>query len=140
MDIRYELTSAGVYHHLLMYVDNVYVGCSEYQHSDVYTIINKFDWFIESEELHMNQDITYIQQFYILQEFRGKGYSHILIRKTLANIRKDFKNPHICLIVEAYCDSNFKNTALYKLYKRHKFLRYRNSKYMFIYKKKYPKK
>lgn len=133
-NITYIKTDFECWSVLRMYINDVYIGVAEWFYDDAHTIINKFDWLIEDTRIESHHDCTYIQSFYICDEFRGLGYSHKLIRKTLSEIRKRKYSQHICLIVEnSY--RHFGNLALYKLYDKHKFRQYANSKCMFIYRK-----
>lgn len=136
----YKQSTFGNEHILYMYLNGQYVGCSQWKFSNVYDVISKFRWIIEDERLYGNDDMIYIDQFYITEDFRGQGHSHKLIRETLSRIRKVQRNSHICLIAEHYSGSKFKQKPLYRLYQKHKFQRYRNSKYMFIYKHRYSRK
>lgn len=141
--ISFGYVENGIYNNLVMYLDGINIGSSEwvdhnYNASEIieFTTEKSYNTFKE------NDSLAYIEYFHIEPEFRGKGYSKKLIRKTLSLIRYKKYNRHISLIVHPETGSGVKSKILLKLYRNFGFKSQYgcNEHWMHIYKKRSRKK
>lgn len=137
LKITFGHVEKGIYNNLVMYLNGIKIGDSEwvdhnYNASEIveYTTYESYNTFKE------NDSLAYIEYFHIESDFRGKGYSKKLIRKTLSLIREKKCNRHISLIVHPETGSKVNTKILLKLYRSFGFKSQYNCRehWMHIYK------
>lgn len=136
--ITFGHVERGVYNTLVMYLNGIKIGDSEWVDHDYgaaeiieYTTYKSYNTFRE------NDSLAFIEYIHIEPGYRGNGYSKKLIRKTLSLIRNKKYNRHISLIMYPFTDSNVKAKVLLRLYRSFGFKSQYgcNEHWMHIYKK-----